>query len=271
MLLGPSKGFASNSATTNSHSATISILDLASLGSAGGSADIHDHLETVGNMVQTLQKTKCQSLLLGSGNLINASEESRETHIRKLTGIKGVNADALVPGELDLRNGSDYYRTLIEECNLSSPADTDTLLPNNMFPHQVVQKGRIRAGIISNTNTSVIRYAGISDEHVSRLNNTAAFLKNSKNCDLIIYVQNCKFNDKALKKIDLELAAATKGIDMMISWNNPFKHQKTYIARNADRQEIIINFSVGEYTAKRLEISYNDRMQKTNVTLRPIV
>jgi|GEM_PF-6259907 len=220
----------------------------------------------------SINNKNSNTLLLGTGNIFGDESESEENHVEKFTRLKKAGCDAVVPGYKDLEKGSEYYNELAAKCKLKSLGEAiDANGNSDIFSYHIVQKGKIKAGIIGNDllhdNPTTISVENVA----AKLNKTAKFLKETHHCHLIVSMNPYNNNGKKVcnKSAEKKLAAMTKHIDVILSSNYTSTRPATFVLRNAIKNEVVLQYQDMESSAlKGLDISFNNNMEKAGFSLR---
>jgi 5'-nucleotidase len=114
-------------------------------------------------------------------------------------------------------------------CNYSF---TGTKLENKVEPYKIIKKGNTRIGVlgigieleglVSKKLFGNIQY----NDPIQNANTTAAFLKNEKNCDLVICLSHLGFEYKTDKVSDIKFAKQSKDVDLILGG-----HTHTFLER----------------------------------------
>jgi 2',3'-cyclic-nucleotide 2'-phosphodiesterase (5'-nucleotidase family) len=268
-FLNPLKSIAIVPSCASSTLKTISILNIAGIGKKPDIA-----LE---DLKEALEKEDVHSLLLATGNVIDATTGSPEQHLEKISGLQKLGLEVILPGSTELAKGGAYYDGLMSQCNLRSLCShSNERALSHLLPYHIVRKGQIKVGVIGNYALDKNLKATHSSlkELSLTANETAAHLKEQHECNLIIFMQNDSAGeDKMDSRMYKNLATLTRNIDVIVSTVEVEKHGVVYVAKNIDEHDVIVNFAPVDYRTprKRIEITYNNSFQKTNVSVSPVV
>ena len=132
---------------------------------------------------------------------------------------------------------------------------TNTIASN---AYKIVYKGNFKTGIIS-VDTSAAN-------PVEEINKLAAYLKKEKSCNIVICISALGYRNKSGLD-DIQLAAASQHLDMIIG-----AHAKNFsalpaIALNKNNEEVIIDHAAANTTAQvgKVAISFNIIGLKNNI------
>lgn len=131
----------------------------------------------------------------------------------------------------------------------------------NLTPgkYQVLLVGKIRAGVIHIDK----RETGI----ISSTNRLASYLKKEKKCRVVICLSDLGFKQVAYAD-DLNLAKNSDSIDIIIGVNKENLHQHSFIARNKNKADVILQYTQGNPSSfGKIEILFNDAGEKINISL----
>lgn len=123
----------------------------------------------------------------------------------------------------------------------------DTPLLNKIQKYKIIQKGNIKIGI-----TGVgIELQGLVPKSlygnvqyynpIDLANQTAFFLKNEENCDLIICLSHLGYEYKSKKVSDVILAQNSQNIDIIIGGHTHTFMDKPMVVNNLINQPVVIN------------------------------
>ncbi|MFZ9388493.1 MAG: hypothetical protein ACO25B_11500 [Chitinophagaceae bacterium] len=125
--------------------------------------------------------------------------------------------------------------------------------------YQIINKGNIRTGIISNHagNASSVRQA----------DQLAGFLKKEKNCQFVVCVSRLGYQKK--KKTDaLTLASGSANLDIIISVHPRNPRIQPLVAINRNRSEVYIHPVIeGKFAVGKTEILLDNKGQRRSVVL----
>lgn len=114
--------------------------------------------------------------------------------------------------------------------------------------------------------TGVIALPDHESEVCGRANAIAAYLKNTEDCKLVVFMSSLGFKNKN-KLDDIHLAAKTKHIDIIISKYDTKIASQTYIARNKNKDEVIVQHqNEKEATAGKIKILFNEKGVRNGVS-----
>lgn len=125
--------------------------------------------------------------------------------------------------------------------------------------YEIIYKGQIKIGVITAGASS------ISENSVETVSSIAAYLKKTKNCDLVVCLSHLGFrNQNSLD--DQKLAASSKNLDIIIS-SHPHNYSiHPFIALNKDNEEVIINHSSAQKDLLgKISLAFNDKREKINI------
>jgi len=130
----------------------------------------------------------------------------------------------------------------------------DTTVDFSEKNYQVIYKGNIKTGIMQAN----------PGQTIEELNNLSSFLKNEKNCQLVICVSMAGFKNKNGLD-DKKLAEKSTHIDIIIG-NHATNHTPfPVVTRNSRKEEVIIHSAVDNgFGLGNIEIGYDERTSARN-------
>ena len=124
--------------------------------------------------------------------------------------------------------------------------------------YRIIYKGDIKTGVI----TASDRYA--STESINAL---ATYLKKEKNCHLVVCLSQLGYRS-ANGINDIELAATSTHLDVIIGGHADNFCARPVIARNKNKEEVIINYAANNSLAlRKIEVGFDNRGKKNQVAL----
>ena len=122
--------------------------------------------------------------------------------------------------------------------------------------YKILYKGNIKTGIITAKDQSV---------SADSINTLAIYLKKEKNCQLVVCLSQLGYKS-ANGLNDLELAAASTHLDVIIGGHADDYCTRPVIAQNKNKEEVIINHAATNSLAlRKIEISFNNLGKKAQV------
>jgi len=122
--------------------------------------------------------------------------------------------------------------------------------------YKILYKGNIKTGIITAKDQSV---------SADSINTLAIYLKKEKNCQLVVCLSQLGYKS-ANGLNDLELAAASTHLDVIIGGHTDDYCTRPVIAQNKNKEEVIINHAATNSLAlRKIEISFNNLGKKAQV------
>lgn len=121
--------------------------------------------------------------------------------------------------------------------------------------YKIIYKGDIKTGIITANDQST----------AASINALATHLKKEKNCHLIVCLSQLGYNSSTGLN-DLELAATSTHLDIIIGGHATNFCKKPMTALNKNKQEVIINHAATEVLAlRKIEIGFDNLGRKCQV------
>lgn len=198
------------------------------------------------NTAKTIAAVKDVSpnaLLLDSGNFISGNE-TKNGELFPL--LKKAGYDAMLPGKNDLKQEA---------------ADELPILDTNHQSYHIIQKGKIRIGIIAATLNNTL----FTGSAIPSINAIAATLKSTHQCNLVICLSDLGYKNTNHVD-DVTLATSSEHIDVIIG-NEPELCMKTpIIKQNIHKHEVIINH-IGKagIVLGRMDFAFDENNQKKEV------
>ncbi len=242
--------------------------------------DIHSHIEAfssgsnkgfggmlqLSSLVKKIRENEENILLLDAGDIFQGTPYFNlfggELEFRLMSNI---GYDAVTIGNHDFDNGIDGLASQMHHANfpfISSNYDfSDTVLENKVITHKIFNKGGIKVGVLGigvelNGLVDPKLYANTKYlEPVSTANKKANYLKKTMKCDLVICLSHLGFKYNSNKISDVELAAKTKNIDLIIGGHTHSFLNKPVIVKNSVKKEVLIS-QVGFGAIKLGKIDY---------------
>jgi 2',3'-cyclic-nucleotide 2'-phosphodiesterase (5'-nucleotidase family) len=170
-----------------------------------------------------------------------------------LPGINSTNSVML----LHTSNGSSDNINTINK--LKRKNSNTVLLNKDIVPsqesYQIIFKGNIKIGVINTANIPV-----------SEINALAGLLKKDKNCQLVVCVSQLGF--KNIHSIDdIKLAQQSEHVDVIVSAANNKTAVHPTIMLNKHNAEVIINPTNDIASVGKIDISFDKKGNKKNVSL----
>ena len=242
--------------------------------------DIHSHIEAfssgskkgfggmlqLSSLVKKIRENEENILLLDAGDIFQGTPYFNlfggELEFRLMSNI---GYDAVTIGNHDFDNGIDGLASQMHHANfpfISSNYDfSDTVLENKIITHKIFNKGGIKVGVLG----IGVELNGLVDpklygnnkylEPVSVANKKANYLKKTMRCDLVICLSHLGFKYNSNKISDVELAAKTKNIDLIIGGHTHSFLNKPVIVKNSVKKDVLIS-QVGFGAIKLGKIDY---------------
>lgn len=125
--------------------------------------------------------------------------------------------------------------------------------------YRILHKGNIKIGLITAVSGK--------NETARNINTTAAYLKNEKNCHLVICLSQLGFKNKAILD-DQKLAARSTHLDIIISGKAGNYPVFPVIARNKNKAEVIIHSDSGNgFSFGNIEIAFDEMKNKNFIAI----
>lgn len=122
--------------------------------------------------------------------------------------------------------------------------------------YKIIYKGDIKTGVIT---------AGEHSASIESINTLAAYLKKEKNCHLVVCLSQLGYRT-ANGINDLQLAALSTHLDIIVGGHADNFCTRSVIARNKNKEEVIINYAANNSLAlRKIEIGFDNRGRKSQV------
>jgi len=124
--------------------------------------------------------------------------------------------------------------------------------------YKIIYKGDIKTGVITANDQSV---------SANSINELAVYLKKEKNCHLVVCLSQLGYRSSTGLN-DLELAAASTHLDIIIGGHAADFCTRPVIARNKNKEEVIINHAATNGLAlSKIEIGFDNHGKKSQLSL----
>lgn len=141
-----------------------------------------------------------------------------------------------------------------------------TALEGKTLPHHIIEKGPLKIGLfglgielkglVPDQLTGGTKYL----EPVAKANETAKYLRETKDCDLVICLSHLGYRYRGDKVSDVALAAATRNVDIILGGHTHTFLRKPDVVENLDGMPTIINqVGFGGLRMGRLDIVFNKK------------
>lgn len=185
---------------------------------------------------------------------------SNSSNFSQITFLHTTNNSAAQINKLMGRNPNNvllYAGNEVPATNSSTQFDASAvaLKENWRNAYTIINKNGVRTGVIA-----IPEY---ETEVFNRVNEIAAHLKKEKDCKLVIFMSSLGYKNKN-KVDDLNLAANSEHIDIIISQFNKAIPSQTYIAYNKNKNEVIIQHEK-DAAAGRIQIRFNQQGERSGV------
>lgn len=159
--------------------------------------------------------------------------------------------DAITLGNHEFDNGVVFLTKMLRKARfkvVSSNYDvSETTLQRYVRPWLIVRKGKLRIGIVSanihpNGLISAANFRGVKYlEPYETAENTAAWLKAKKKCDLVVCLSHLGLDNKGGAPDDIRLAEKSKSIDVIIGGHSHTFMRNPAKKVNAVGDTVLIN------------------------------
>lgn len=208
--------------------------------------DLHGNFEPVYNCMgglnhikPLLESQETGGLLLDAGDFLNEKHQIDE-HKRVINSMNAMRYHAAAIGNHELANGQDYLARLaplmqfkLVNCNY----ELNAALSQWVSPYMITRSGRFKIGITGVGHQ--INGIGYRDA-IKSANDVAAMLKEKEQCDMVICLSHLGYSQKGDQCDNKQLARQSVHIDMIVSGHNQKLLTGAMVARNKNKQEVII-------------------------------
>lgn len=259
--------------------------------------DVHSHIDPFGpedgrnanqggvarraTLVESIRKENPNTLLLDAGDIFQGTPYFNyyggELEFKLMSMLK---YDAATIGNHDYDNGIDGFYAQLPHAKfefISANYDfKNTILDTHVKPYKIFNKNGIKIGVFG----LGIELQGLVDKKLYKetiyLNpieiaqDMTRILKEEQHCDLIICLSHLGYNYKNYieKPSDLNLARATKNIDLIIGGHTHTFLPKPTIVKNIEGKNVLVN-QVGCYGLKLGRVDFyfdSDKNKAANGT-----
>lgn len=159
--------------------------------------------------------------------------------------------DAATIGNHDFDNGIDGLKNVLPHASfpfINSNYDfSNTILYNNVLKHKIFIKENIKIGVFGLgveleglVNKSHYKET-IYQNPIEIAQQTASYLKNEEQCDLVICLSHLGYSYKNNKVSDLVLAEQTNNIDLIIGGHTHTFLEKPTEVKNLSQKKVLVN------------------------------
>lgn len=235
--------------------------------------DVHSHIEPFGpehpqnanmggiarraTLVEQIRKENPNTLLLDAGDIFQGTPffnfYGGELEFKLMSKLK---YDAATIGNHDFDNGIDGLYAQLPHADfqfISSNYDfSNTILDGHVLPHQTFVRDGVKIGVFG----LGIQLKGLVSDHlfketiyldpVETAQDMTRILKEEKNCDLVICLSHLGYEYRSDKISDVQLAQATRDIDLIIGGHTHTFLEKPEVQINKAGKKVLIN-QVGCY------------------------
>jgi 5'-nucleotidase len=233
-------------------------------------------------LIEAIRQTNPNVLLVDSGDIFQGTPYfNYYKGALEFSLMSKMGYDFATLGNHDFDNGIEGFHEQLHLANFSFVSANynfkNTLLDGLISPYKVVIKDGIKIGVFG----LGIDFEGLVDKRnyketvyldpIEIANDTAAQLKNTEKCDLVICLSHLGYSYKEEKISDVKLAAQTKNIDLILGGHTHTFLDKPTIVKNAAQEDVLIN-QAGCYGVMLGQIDfYFDKKSKTNHSSKSIV
>ncbi|MFY0603324.1 MAG: metallophosphatase [Flavobacteriaceae bacterium] len=229
-------------------------------------------------LIEHIRKENPNTLLLDAGDIFQGTPYFNyfggELEFKLMSMLK---YDVATIGNHDFDNGVDGLYKQLPHAKfdfVSSNYDfSNTILDSHVKPYRIIYKDGIKIGIFG----LGVALDGLVDKSLYKetkyldpieiSQDMSRFLKEEKGCDLIICLSHIGYyySRNPDRVSDLNLAKATKNIDLIIGGHTHTFLPKPTIVKNIDGENMLVN-QVGAYGINlgRIDFYFDERNEKTS-------
>lgn len=274
-FLKPLQSFAGSLETGTNTCSTLTILYTTGLAEQWNKVNGRGGIGSVAEAVARIKRESQNILLVDTGNILSPDSKRSIGHLHFFREVKKTGFDVMTPGSNDLQHGADYFSRLIDASRLKTVATNyhaQGILNEDVFPHYVVRKGRLKVGIIGIGSNQVNEGNQLSSAQlINCVNRTAASLKEKHKCNLVICLSHLSLRSNGKSLDNLRLAEATSGVDMIISENDQQFTYNTHVLKNKAEHDVLVTHAGQKGTMLgRIDITVNQRGEKMALSARQV-
>jgi 5'-nucleotidase len=204
------------------------------------------------NVIKTIRAKEKNVLLVDAGDIFQGTPYFNlfkgEPEIKALSKL---GYDCATMGNHDFDLGLDGFLKQLPHANfpfVTSNYDfSRTILKDKTKPYHILQKGNIKIGILG---LGVQLYGLVPRDAYGKTyyinpvevaQKTAKFLKEKKNCDIVICLSHLGYEYSTDKISDIKLAASTDNIDVIIGGHTHTFLDEPTVVKNMSNNDVIIN------------------------------
>lgn len=230
--------------------------------------DVHSHIEPFGpndprnpnmggiarraTLVEKIRNENPNTLLLDAGDIFQGTPffnfYGGELEFKLMSKLK---YDAATIGNHDFDNGIDGLYAQLPHASfdfISSNYDfKNTVMDGHTHPHRIYTKDGVKIGIFG----LGVELKGLVNDHLFKetkyldpieiATDMARILKEEKKCDLVICLSHLGYEYDSNKVSDVQLAKATKNIDLIIGGHTHTFLEKPTVVHNKVGEKVLIN------------------------------
>ena len=227
------------------------------------------------NIENCLGPVSLSALLLDGGDFLDESLSLAE-HKKMISYMNHLGYRAATLGNRELSKGQDYLAALlpfmkfsIVNCNYSF---THPHLMNQIHSYSIIRSGKYRIGLTGvgvNPDQSKEK-TGITWHHpYDKASSIATYLKNQKNCDLVICLSHLGHLQTGGLPHNVEFAKASEQIDLIIGGHDNIILPNLLSLKNNKKEEVMVSQGgQGGILLRQINFTFNNLHQKSRVAYR---
>ena len=224
------------------------------------------------NISNYLKKAGSSVILLDAGDFLD-DKASPEDHKKMISYMNRVGFSCATIGNRELENGQDYFAGLLPfmkftlvNCNYSFDNHE---LKQAVQTYRVIETGKYKIGV---TGVGVKTNAVTCYHPYEKANAVASFLKNEKNCDLVVCLSHLGYDKKGNLPNNKEFAKASENIDLIIGGHTDIIMPQMMVVKNSRKNEVMISHGgPSGILAKQIGIGFDLHRQKNMVSCKNVV
>lgn len=213
------------------------------------------------NLCKNIRKIKTATpltMVIHSGN-IHSLHTPKKAVSALYKEMATTGYDVVVPDHKNLKSGTACFSEPPENTGLPFMPAASLKMRGSLLPYRVVTKNAIQVALVYVpvfTNPSLC---------AESLNGTASYLRESKNCHLVICMAPCS------ESHCVKLATLSAGVDLFISSGPDAFLYNTKIIQNKNCEEALLSMAGGRGTMmSQMDITFNSEGNKIAFFSRPI-
>jgi len=211
-----------------------------------------------------LNRQNSGGLILDTGNFLGEGQ-NKTHHESVIHAMNSAGYHASILTAQDLDNGEAYLASLttmmgfsLLSCNYSF---TNENLATFVKPWQIINFGKYKIGLTGiGPKINGITY----QDPIKKVNETALYLKEHQNCDLVVCLSGLNYKDKAGNPDNISVAQKSKHIDFIIGKNEQNPKSHTIVAKNTTGHDVLIGHSSPDHLMMgKMSFEFREKQKHT--------